>query len=66
MHCPAGDYAFAFFGSEYESAFDHVRYNSHTLCVPHDVVGNALVGRVHDLVQHFGGVIEPVNCINMR
>src|SRR6476646_4868230 len=40
----ASDYAFAFFSSEDKSAFDHVRYDGHALCVPHDVVGNALVG----------------------
>jgi hypothetical protein len=59
--CSTGDYAFAFFGPKDESAFDHVRYDGHALCVPHDVVGNTLIGCVHDLVQHFGCVIEPVD-----
>jgi hypothetical protein len=25
----------------------------------HDLVGNAFVGRGHDLVKHFGGILDP-------
>jgi hypothetical protein len=38
-------------------------YDSYAPCPPHDSVGNALVGCVHDLVHHFCRVIEAVDGI---
>jgi hypothetical protein len=45
------------FRSEDESAFYQVGYNRYALCPLHNLLGNALVRRVHDLVQHSGGII---------
>src|ERR1017187_9739810 len=60
---PASGYTLAFFRSEYESPFHQVGYNSDALCLLHSPVGNALVRRVHDLVQHCGRFIKPVDGI---
>src|SRR5579864_4822457 len=53
----------AVFRSENESSFDQVGYNRYALGPLHNVVGNTLVRRVHDLVHHGGCVIEPVDGI---
>src|ERR1700738_1714344 len=59
----AGGNTLSLFGSEDETAFDHVGYDRHATCLPHDPVRNALVRRVHDLVHDSGGVIEAVDGI---
>jgi hypothetical protein len=40
--------------------FYQVGYDRYALCLLQNFVGNALVRRVHDLVQHFGRIIQPV------
>src|SRR5665213_91339 len=60
---PASGYTLAFFRSEHESPFHQVGYNSDALCLLHSPVGNALVRRVHNLVQYCGRFIQPVDGI---
>jgi hypothetical protein len=59
----ASGYTLSFFGSEDESPFDQVGYDGYAPRPLHDPVGNALVGRVHDLVHHSGCAIEPIDGI---
>src|ERR1035441_6359653 len=60
---PASGYTLAFFRSEYESPFHQVGYNSDALCLLYSAVWNALVRRIHNLVQYSGRFIQPVDGI---
>jgi len=58
---PARGRTLAVLGSEDESAFYEMGYDRHALCPLHSLLRNAPVRRGHDLVQHFGRVVQPVD-----
>src|SRR5580704_1192514 len=51
---PAGGDTLAFFRPEDKSPFHQMGDNGDALCAPQNVVGNALIRRVDEFVQHFG------------
>jgi len=49
---------------EADGDFHHRRNHRDALGIANDLVRNAFVGRGHDFVKHFGGIVDPF--LNLR